>query len=450
MRLQFSSLVTVLLSFLLCHVVMGDNSMQMDNTNEYTRPDIVAAGSKTFHWLSTLFFLFILPCISTCLTFAGKLYSSVFFQFISTGFAVIEALVLRFPDGDGVENRTSRGTAYFLAALLLLTLFFGSLASGTGALVQNMKLRSLISHAGEKKLNYIHRGLSFIVVLTGWVKVCLAPVALFGFCRDKHTGQCIAHGVMGSAFVLYGFVYSLVLVIPWIRKSESKYSQDFIDSCVMCAWGVVNTFTEHRWGREGWGHGDYQHTAMGIIWWAGGLLGIFLARGGKRTFVPSLLIIFTGWAMSEHTQHLVISTKVHALFGLILMSGGALRIIEISLLLKDKRTEKDIYSFQYLAPFCLVCSGILFMAANEEQLVLVLRLGADHSAYSLVIIAGAFLVYLWILICLDLYLRLVNAQEGGFLKNYAAVNDEEAVAEFELNNIHHGALHDGESASENL
>ena len=49
-----------------------------------------------------------------------------------------------------------------------------------------------------------------------------------------------------------------------------------------------------------------------------------------------------------------------------------------------------------------------------------------------------------------MYKRQVNAQEGGFLKNYSAVNDEEAVAEFELNNIHHGVLHDGESASENL
>ncbi|SCW03868.1 LAFE_0H00804g1_1 [Lachancea fermentati] len=419
--------------YLSCSLAAAE--MEMDDTEEFTRPNIVAAGSKTFHWLCTLLLLLILPSISTCLTFAGKLYSSVFLQIISTGYAVVEALVLRFPDGDGHENRTSRGTAWFLAGLLVATVFFGSLASGTGALVQNKKLQSFISHTGEKTLNIIHRTLSFAVILTGWVKVCLAPVALFGFCRGKHTGQCIAHGVMGSSFVLYGFVYALVLVIPWIRNSQSSFTQDHIDSWVICIWGIVNTFTEHRWGREGWGHGDYQHTAMGIIWWAGGLLGIFLSRGGRRTFVPSLLIIFTGWAMSEHTQHLLISTKVHALFGLVLMSGGALRIVEISFLLRDQRTDTVIHSFQYLAPFCLVCSGILFMGANEEQLELVLRLGADHSAYILVVISGAFLVYLWMLLCLEFYLKLVNTQERLSIGDYSLVNRNRAVSEFELDNV---------------
>ncbi|CEP62616.1 Ytp1p LALA0_S05e09604g [Lachancea lanzarotensis] len=416
--------------FLAC--LMGPaKCMEMDDTSEYTRPDIVDAGPKTIHWLCTLGLLLIVPSIAAVFSFAGKLYLSMFLQLISMVYSIIEALILRFPDGDGVENRTSRGTAWFLTALLGSTILFGSLATGTGALAQNKRLQTFVTKTGEHRLHIIHRTLSFAVVLTGWVKTCLAPVAMFGFCRDNHTGQCIAHGVMGSAFVLYGFVYSMVLIIPWIRNHEGPYSQDRIDSWVMCAWGIVNTFTEHRWGREGWGHGDYQHTAMGIIWWAGGLLGIFLSRGGRRTFVPSLLIIFTGWAMSEHSQHLLISTKVHSLFGLVLMSGGALRLIEISFLLKDRRAASEVLSFQYLAPFCLVCSGILFMSANEEQLVLALRLGADHSAYSLVVISAAFVTYLWILLCLEFYLKLVLAAEKSPLNSYKARD----VAEFELDNI---------------
>ncbi|SCU81607.1 LAME_0B07888g1_1 [Lachancea meyersii CBS 8951] len=409
--------------------------MDMDDTTEYTRPEIVEAGSKTFHWLCTMGLLLIVPSFAAVFSFAGKLYMSIFLQLVSLIYALVEALILRFPDADGVENRTSRGTAWFLIVLIGLTILFGSLASGTGALVHNKRLKSIVTKTGEHKLHISHRTLSFAVVLAGWVKTCLAPVAMFGFCRKVHTGQCIAHGVMGSAFVVYGFVYSMVLVIPWLRNNEGPYSQDRIDSWVMCAWGIVNTFTEHRWGREGWNHGDYQHTAMGIVWWAGGLLGIFLSRGGRRTFVPSLLIIFTGWAMSEHSQHLIISTKVHALFGLVLMSGGALRIIEISFLLKDRRSAGEIMSFQYLAPFCLVCSGILFMSANEEQLILVLRLGADHSAYSLVVISAAFVTYLWILLCLELYLRLVLASEKSPLTSYK-VGD---VTDFELDNLEEGS-----------
>ena len=160
----------------------------------------------------------------------------------------------------------------------------------------------------------------------------MAPVALFGFCYGKHTGQCIAHGIMGSAFILYSFVLSLVLVIPWIRKHQllntsdggggggaTGTSQEFYDSTVMMVWGVVNTFTEHRWGRESWSMGDYQHTAMGIIWWGGGLLGMYLSRKNHRSFIPALLLIFTGYSMSQHAQHLIISTKVHSVFGISLM-----------------------------------------------------------------------------------------------------------------------------------
>ncbi|EDO15418.1 hypothetical protein Kpol_1015p7 [Vanderwaltozyma polyspora DSM 70294] len=395
----------------------------MDNLDDYTRPDIVNAGSRTFHWLSTVLFLLLVPSLAACFSFANKVNSSVFLQTISGIYAIFEALLFRFADNDGVENRVSRGTAWTILILLWSSVFFGCLHSGTGVLLKNKKLQTFVSKTGETKIKYLHSGLSFLVVVNGWVKVCLAPVALFGFCRESHTGQCIAHGVMGSAFVLYGFIYAMVLVIPWIRNNKGPYSQDYIDSWIMCIWGIVNTFTEHRWGREGWNHGDYQHTAMGIIWWAGGILGIFLSRGGRRTFVPSLLIIFTGWAMSEHTQHLIISTKVHYLFGLVLMAGGSLRIVEISFLLKDQRTLETIHSFQYLPPFCLVCAGVLFMGANEEQLILVLRLHADHSAYSLVAIAGAFMVYFWMLSCLSFYLRLVETQNKGFLSSYEPEED---------------------------
>ena len=409
--------------------------MGMDDTSEYTRPEIVNAGSKSFHWLCTLGFLLLLPSVVTCLSFAGKIYSATFLQCICASYAFLEAAVFRFQDNNGVENRTSRGTAWFLAGLTWISVFFGGLAGGTGFLVRSKRLQTFTSNTGEKTLSYVHRGLSFLTVLTGWIKVCLAPVALFGFCRETHTGQCIAHGIMGSAFVLYGFIYVFVLVVPWIRSDQTSYSQDYVDSWVMCVWGVVNTFTEHRWGREGWSVHDYQHTFMGIIWWAGGILGIFLSRNGRRTFVPSLIIIFTGWAMSEHAQHLIISTKVHNMFGLVLMCGGALRIIEISFLLKDKRTLEKIHSFQYLAPFCLVCSGLLFMGANEEQLILVLRLGGDHSAYVLLIVSGAFLVYFWMVACLEFYLYLIEKEKQGFLpKPYDLQNENNNVG-LELNNI---------------
>lgn len=394
------------------------NMPGMDNTDDYTRPDIKNGTSKSIHWIATVVFLFMIPCLSTCFVFAKKTHTSILLQAISLIYAFVETFILRFPDGEGIENSTSRSIAWIILVLTAVTLFFGMLSSGVDLLTKNKKLNKFLTAVGDSTLSVIHSSLSVCVTIIGWIKACMAPVALFGFCRGKHTGQCLAHGIMGSSFVLYGFIYSLVLQVPWLRNRNTSYSQDYIDSWVMCLYGIVNTFTEHRWGREDWFMHDYQHTAMGIIWWAGGILGIYLSRGNRRTFLPSLLIIFTGWSMTQHSQHLIISTKVHLFFGLVLMAGGMLRIVEISFVLKDKRSAGQILSFQYLAPFCLVCSGILFMGANEEQLILVLRLGADHSAYILVAVSSAFLVYFWILVCLDFYVYLVQKQEEGFLDKY--------------------------------
>lgn len=413
-------------------ILQAANAMEMPDSEEYTRPNIVDAGPKTFHWLASLALLLVVPSFSASLAFAGKTYSAVFLQIVSGVYAILEAFILRFEDGDGVENRTSRGSAWSLLILTWATILFGGLATGSGFLARSKKMQAIISHTGEAKLMLVHRALSVITTINGWVKLCLAPVALFGFCREKHTGQCIAHGIMGSAFVIYGFIYTMVLVVPWLRNSQAPYSQDHIDSWVMCIWGIVNTFTEHRWGREDWSMSDYQHTIMGVIWWCGGILGIFLSRKGRRTFVPSLIIIFTGWAMSEHSQHLLISTKVHYVFGLVLMTGGALRIVEISFLLKDERAADKIYSFQYLAPFCLVCAGITFMGANEEQLILVLRLGADHSAYILLLGSAAFMVYFWLLACLEFYLHLIERSQKGFLTKYTNIENAQNNEDYEL------------------
>ncbi|EMG49785.1 Protein YTP1 [Candida maltosa Xu316] len=425
----------------LLSIVKADMDMDMDEERPEFHP--INAGSKSFHWILTLFILLILPSISTSLAMANRVHWSVFIQYICTAYSVVESLFLDFPDNvDNHENRTSKGTSWFLSILLGVTVFIGTLISGSN-LVINRFYPHLSKQYNEYGLSYkLYKVLSFLVVLTGWVRVCMAPIALFGFCYGKHTGQCIAHGIMGSAFILYSFILSTVLVVPWIRKhqlqstdSSKLQSQEFYDSTVMMIWGIVNTFTEHRWGREGWNMGDYQHTAMGIIWWGGGLLGMYLSRNNRRSFVPSLLLIFTGYSMSQHAQHLAISTNVHALFGIALMGAGAARIVEISFLLKDKACDPSglILSFQYLPPFCLTLAGILFMGATEEQLQLVHDLGSDHSAYILVVSSAAFLIFLWIQLVLWYYLRLIGYDENGNLndKLYQSIDPEE----FELGEL---------------
>lgn len=423
----------------------GEPEDPMEYMNPEDRPEFhpINAGSKTAHWIFLLFLLILLPSVLATFACAERLKISVPLQLVLCVYGVIEAMFIRFPDNENNhENRTSVGTLWFLAIWLGVTVFVGTFLLGS-----NLLMNKFYPHAAQNvhlgRLMTLYKWLSLLTVVIGFIRVALAVVALFGFCYGRHTGQCIAHGIMGTAFIVYLFILVLVLLIPWIRKHQLdnldplKYHlQEFWDSLVICLWGIVNTFTEHRWGDEPWWMGDYQHTAMGIIWWCGGLLGMWLSRGNRRSWVPSVILIFTGWSMSEHTQHSVISTKVHLVFGLALMFAGLSRIIEVCFLLKDKATTADgsIRAFQYFPPFCLALAGLSFMSANEEQLKLVHELGSDHSAYVLVLGGAAFMIYLWFNLVLALYLWLVGYDENGELHQQAFTRLEQAD-DFELGDL---------------
>lgn len=87
---------------------------------------------------------------------------------------------------------------------------------------------------------------------------------------------------------------------------------------------------------------DLQHTALGLLWWAGGALGVFISWTGKRNFVPAMVyvlssfssspfsprrrltsrfalgssrFIMTGYAFGGHVQKMMISSMVHKILG---------------------------------------------------------------------------------------------------------------------------------------
>ena len=190
--------------------------------------------------------------------------------------------------------------------------------------------------------------------LVSWVQMLFGGITALGFCRDDHLGQCLAHFIMGSAFIAYGILLTILLMVGqyWLRRTGR--SQEFFDSLIIAAWGCVNTFTEHRWGGP-WVKNDLQHTSMGIVWWCAGLLGVWLSRSRagrpRRNLIPGIVIIMTGWAMSAHPQALPLSTMVHSTFGYTLMAAGATRMIEISFVLKDHTAFTEPNSFQHLPPF---------------------------------------------------------------------------------------------------
>ncbi|KAK7686340.1 hypothetical protein QCA50_010564 [Cerrena zonata] len=169
-----------------------------------------------------------------------------------------------------------------------------------------------------------------------------------------------------------------------------------------------------------------QHTILGVLWWAGGALGIVLSRNNQRTVVPSVIIILTGWAMSDHAQALMISTRVHAIFGYTLMLAGVTRIIEVSFIVpkytpevpavQDDHSEhtlndgsnsaggaQAVKTFRHLPPYLLVAAGLLFMSATDEELQTVHGAGMDHVTYILIMFSLSFIIYSLIVSLINLY-----------------------------------------------
>ncbi|KAL2146592.1 hypothetical protein VTI28DRAFT_3091 [Corynascus sepedonium] len=277
-----------------------------------------------------------------------------------------------------------------------------------------------------------------------WVQMIFGGITALGFCQGDHLGQCLAHFIMGGAFIAYGILLTILLLVGqlWLRRTGR--SQEFFDSAVIAAWGCVNTFTEHRWGTE-WVKNDWQHTTMGIIWWSAGLVGIWLSRDRhgqpKRNFIPGFVILITGWAMSAHPQELMISAMTHQMFGYTLMGAGLTRIIEVSFVLRDKPSVSEdgteYNSFQFIPVFLLYASGFLFMGATEEQMALLAGSGIDHVAYVLILYSLASILFLFTMALINIYDRTNPLPKKSLANGPVGVDDARLreANEFELDGL---------------
>ncbi|KAF8159402.1 hypothetical protein B0H34DRAFT_703305 [Crassisporium funariophilum] len=263
--------------------------------------------------------------------------------------------------------------------------------------------------------------------ILGWTQMLFGVVTYRGYCRGGNLGQCLAHYIMGSGFIGYATIMAVIMLVgeQWVRRSGR--SPEWWDSWVITAWGIVNTFTEHHGGS--WSVKDMQHTILGVLWWTGGILGIYLSRNNQRNVVPGVIIFLTGWAMSEHAQALMLSTKVHGTFGHTLMLAGFTRVLEVVFFvpsyapetgeddnqsehtLAESSTSRSSLSgkaaaaraFRHLPPFLLVAAGLLFMSATDEELRYVHENEMDHVTYILITFSFAFLLYTFIIFLINLY-----------------------------------------------
>lgn len=133
------------------------------------------------------------------------------------------------------------------------------------------------------------------------------------------TGQCLAHFGFGSAFMAYAI---LTLIMSFFGRkwlAARNISQEFLDGCIFLTFGIIITFTMHGFIEpvhgSGWSHKDLQHTALGLLFWSGGALSMWMGRNGKRNIWPALVVMLTGLGMAGHGQATELSTNIHTIFG---------------------------------------------------------------------------------------------------------------------------------------
>ena len=77
------------------------------------------------------------------------------------------------------------------------------------------------------------------------------------------------------------------------------------------------------------------------------------------------------------------------------------------------------------------------MGANEEQMQLVVNLGADHSSYILTITSAAMILQLWILALLRFYLKLTETSKtnNSAYDDINTLDHSDGQSQFELDNF---------------
>lgn len=328
-------------------------------------------------------------------------------------------------------------TPHSIGANILLLLLASQAAVGSylkffkSKHARNIQLRKTL----RKAHSFIGRSwfvLPFIQMLFGYIalsKMCYAVT--------DSLGNCVAHYIMGSAFVAYGVV-NLSRFFGFLQTARPT---EFFDSFVILAWGIVNTFTEHRWGEE-WNHKDLQHTSDGILWWAGGIVCILLsvwkpvAIPGVNIF-PAMIIFFTGVSMLTHAQHKAISILTHQFFGYSLVITSLLRMSAILTRGKDIDDHRDAprQNIELITSFFFILSGILFAGSNDDMLTWVSALGIDGTTYATLLVSWAFCVFAYVLVGIGLFRSSRKSVEWKKVNTLVENNRDDETVVFELEEV---------------
>ncbi|KAJ2719059.1 hypothetical protein GGI07_005443 [Coemansia sp. Benny D115] len=287
-----------------------------------------------------------------------------------------------------------------------------------------------------KRIETAYRIVSSIQFVCTYVAMVLGVIRYLNLCTHGHLGQCISHFARGSALMFGAVVTMGFMRVFGPAMLELRRPPELYESLLMMLVGLIGTLTEHNFfqgsapgSEDTWSHKDLQHTMIGILWFAGGLLGVLMTSRSdprNRTPIPAIIFIATGISMIIHQQDLAMSSRVHFLFGASLVSHGFAVICEITLVasgfIKD-RGEPPL--FQYIAPFFMCASGMTLMGSNRDMVLFLINSEIDIGTYALTLMSLCFVIFFYIYLLIDLYFWLSGARVGKYIPLDEDLADEE-------------------------
>lgn len=304
-----------------------------------------------------------------------------------------------------------------------------------------------------------------VLLLFGFLAITTGFVVYGGLFQKREVFSGLAHFVKGGiffwyglltlgrwmgAFADYGWAWNIRPEYPLVSRWKSRIpSAEFTESFVIWLYGASNVFLEHlnNWGGK-WSPQDFEHVSITILFFGGGLLGMMiesrvwreltsaptwlqkekdrseynvsgfkvvsepLSHSDQRwqrpsTYdfslnpMPALTIMFLGMMMSGHHQSSMVSTMMHAQWGM-LFTGFAMSRAVTYLMLYIKPPTSHYPSrppSELVSAFCLTAGGILFMNSAHDSVRAIEENGLDAMTIFTLTIGLTGILLAWELVC---------------------------------------------------
>jgi hypothetical protein len=209
-----------------------------------------------------------------------------------------------------------------------------------------------------------------------------------------------------GAFADFGWAWNVKPGSNLVPRWKSKVpSAEFTESFVIFLYGISNVFLEHlaAWG-DAWSPTDFEHVAITILFFGGGLLGMLIESHKIRDLLsthiimtredvshekreaeedkwtppknytvplnpmPALVILLLGIMMSSHTQESMVSSMVHKQWGQLFVGYALSRGVTYLLLYIKPPTSylPGRPPTEIISSFCLAAGGLVFMCSSRD------------------------------------------------------------------------------------